>query len=744
MSQVAVEPQDALLVICQYGGEFVASSDGSLSYDGGEAHAIDITQDMSFSDLKAEIAHMFESDDRIFTVKYFLPNNKKTLITISNDRDLKRMMNFHKSSSTTDLYVMDKVEKRITRSSTGAIAKTSSHPSTTTLAPTTSSPPLPEEDDEEEFTPGRMTGEWANAITGPGQEFQNSRDMRDSLRMYAIAKGFAYRFIKNDNSRVTAACKVDGCPWRIHASLSSSKKKFLIKKITAAHTHTCGRGSAHKGTNRLASQQWLSNLIKEKLRESPHLKPRDIKEEFYKDFGINLNYSQAWRGKEIARRELYNSHSEACAILPWLCKRILETNPGSFATLVTKDDLRFQRVFVSFHASLHGFEHGCRPLLFLNGLDLKMNKNYRFLSATAVDGENEIFPVAFAVVEDESQETWHWFLELLKLAISSSRALTFVSERRNGLDKAVDEVFEGSEHALSFDWLMESFKAELDGLMVQDSRDTLIGDFKKAAGAYTVEEFDACVERIRSVSGDLATWVGNSKPELWSNAFFKGTLYDRLSSNAATVLFEEWIPVKDQSSVVQIIDVVRCKMMETIHLRRESSNEWVETTVLVPSAERKLRSEMEGSHPMDVVCLAENVFEVREASRVSAVNVETWECTCRRWRGTGLPCGHAIAVFDRTGASVYDFCSEYLTARCYRMAYANSLNPIPDVGRPVCPDPVHGKSMLVSRARRLPGRPRGKAVEELTRTSKRKIKCSVCNEVGHNKATCKAATANSD
>ncbi|KAK1306542.1 hypothetical protein QJS10_CPA10g00485 [Acorus calamus] len=317
--------------------------------------------------------------------------------------------------------------------------------------------------------------------------------------------------------------------------------------------------------------------------------------------------------------------------------------------------------------------------------------------------------------------------------------MTFVSDRRHGLEEAVSQVFEESEHAFCFEHLMELFKAELEGLMVEESKDSLIEDFINAAHAFTVEEFDVCVERIRSVSEDLAAWVGNSKPELWSNAFFKGFRYGHLSSSV-TELFEDWIPVKEQSSVVQIIDVVRCKIMETIHLRRESSMNWMETA-LTPSAEQKLQREIAKSRSINVTCLAENVFQVREGEEaVNAVNLETWDCTCRRWKATGLPCKHAIAVFDRTGANAYEFCSKYLTMQCYRLTYSSSLNPIPDVGRPVCPDPVHGKSSLLSRARRLPGRPKGKPMEP-KKTSTRKIRCSVCNEVGHNKATCKASPA---
>lgn len=103
---------EKILTVCQSGGEFVRNTDGSMSYSGGEAHAIDIESEMSLEDLKSEIASMFNFNDEPFSIKYFLPRNKRTPITISNDKDLKRMIAYHANSDTTDIYVTKISESR--------------------------------------------------------------------------------------------------------------------------------------------------------------------------------------------------------------------------------------------------------------------------------------------------------------------------------------------------------------------------------------------------------------------------------------------------------------------------------------------------------------------------------------------------------------------------------------------------------------------------------------------------------
>jgi zinc finger SWIM domain-containing protein 3 len=93
------------IAICQSGGKFETANDGTLSYKGGDAHAMDIDDQMKFIDFKAEIAEMFSFNVSNIAIKYFLPGNKTTLISISNDKDLQRMVKFHCDSSTVEIYI---------------------------------------------------------------------------------------------------------------------------------------------------------------------------------------------------------------------------------------------------------------------------------------------------------------------------------------------------------------------------------------------------------------------------------------------------------------------------------------------------------------------------------------------------------------------------------------------------------------------------------------------------------------
>ncbi|ONK66544.1 uncharacterized protein A4U43_C06F9290 [Asparagus officinalis] len=689
-----------ILAICQSGGDFVTSSDGSMCYNGGEAHAIDIDRDMLLKDLKSEIASMFHCRADTFSLKYFLPNNKKTLITVSSDKDLQRMVDFHGDSLTTDLFVIKNTKKVENRKTKSVVADSDTPTRTTIVANNNGSC-----NTSDTAKRRRVLDEWENLITGIGQVFDDIKSLRDALHKYAIANTFDYRFVKNESLRLTAECTTEGCPWRIHASRAAGTQEFVIKKWN--ETHTCGRRAGTE-RNKLANQRWVASVIKDKLKDSPNYSPKDIANDLQREYGVNLNYTQAWRGKYFAKQELHNSHEEACSQLPWLCGRILETNPGSVATLETSEDSKFS-LFIAFHASLSGFEHGCRPLLFLDGISLKASKQWKILAANAVDGENSVFPVAFSIVDTETPENWHWFLTQLKSALSTSRTITFISNRKNGLEEEVTQVFEGSYHGYCIRQLEEDFKEKLEEEEEEktpEAKDKIISELKKCVYACKVDEFNECIEHIKAESKELAEWVSAAKPELWSNALFKGLRYDSYSSDAS-VTFNSWIKSRYEPSVVQIVDMIRCKMMEMIYTRRESSNSWRE--ILTPSMNQKVQDDIAKARNFEVICSTGSVFEVHD-DPVCVVNIETWECTCRKWQVTGMPCVHALAVLVRTDGCIYEFCSKYFTTECYRLVYSLSIIPIPDVGRSRCVVPMNvdlvGEETMTTSASPLPCRSR--------------------------------------
>ncbi|KAH1055874.1 hypothetical protein J1N35_033939 [Gossypium stocksii] len=81
---------------------------------------------------------------------------------------------------------------------------------------------------------------------------------------------------------------------------------------------------------------------------------------------------------------------------------------------VTPESLpHFKRFYVCFGALKRGWKEGCRPTLGLDDCFLKGPFKGELLVVIRKDGNNQMYPIAWAIVEGKCIDSWTWFLSLL-------------------------------------------------------------------------------------------------------------------------------------------------------------------------------------------------------------------------------------------------------------------------------------------------------------------------------------------
>lgn len=556
-----------------------------------------------------------------------------------------------------------------------------------------------------------------------GQEFPDVKTFRTAIKEAAIAQHFELRIVKSDLIRYIAKCASDGCPWRIRAIKLPNAPTFTIRSLEG--THTCGK-NAQNGHHQ-ASVDWIVNFIENRLRDDINYKPKDILHDIYKQYGITIPYKQAWRAKERGLQAIYGSSEEGYCLLPAYCEQIKKTNPGSHAEVFTAgSDSRFQRFFISFYASLHGFLSGCLPVICLGGIQLKSKYLGTLLSATSFDADGGVFLLAFGVVDEENDDNWMWFLLELRKALDMSTEkippLTFLSDGQKSIADAVKKKFPSSCHAICMQYLSESISKDF-----KNSR--LVQLLWKAAYSTSTMAFKEKMAEIEEVSSDAAAWLQQYPPSRWALVHFDGTRYGHFSSNINE--FNKWILEARELPIIQVIKRIHCKLTEEFELRRSRSSTWSST--LSPSAEKRIMDGKTQASIYQVLRSDEVEFEVISAERSDIVNTGTQSCSCRDWQLYRIPCSHAIAALISCKKDVYAFTEKYFTAASYRESYSKEVHPIPDKLE-------WSRTRLVRppKYRRPPGRPEKKrlCVEDLNR-EKHTVHCSKCNQTGHYKTTCK-------
>ena len=83
---------------------------------------------------------------------------------------------------------------------------------------------------------------------------------------------------------------------------------------------------------------------------------------------------------------------------------------------VKVENINGEVIFSRFYACLKACKDSfvaCRLIIGVNGCFLKGKYGGKLLTTIGRDGNDQILPIAYAIVEVENKDSWKWFLKLL-------------------------------------------------------------------------------------------------------------------------------------------------------------------------------------------------------------------------------------------------------------------------------------------------------------------------------------------
>ncbi|XP_077242697.1 uncharacterized protein LOC143883233 [Tasmannia lanceolata] len=235
-------------------------------------------------------------------------------------------------------------------------------------------------------------------------------------------------------------CKEPGCKWRI--SGISRMTYVLLKKFVSDHTCT----SHLKGNdNHLATSPWVAETCLPLFDRPEDVGTRIIRQYIKSHWGITMTYRRAHLAMNIILEIKCGNVEDSYRLLPALIVEMMRTNRGTYMRVFRARDLRpggedkFARLFWAFGPSIRSFQRTLRSIVLVDGMHLRGKYLGILLIAVGVDGNNGLVPLAFGVVETENEDSWCWFLYLVKRHVlpEGIGALTLCSDRQKGLMQAV-------------------------------------------------------------------------------------------------------------------------------------------------------------------------------------------------------------------------------------------------------------------------------------------------------------------
>ncbi|XP_018435867.1 uncharacterized protein LOC108808181 [Raphanus sativus] len=400
--------------------------------------------------------------------------------------------------------------------------------------------------------------------------------------------------------------------------------------------------------------------------------------------------------------------------LPSYLNNLVLANPGSLANLHTEQidggGHRFKYMFLALGACVEGYQ-SMRKVVVVDGTHLKGRYAGCLLTASAEDGNHQIFPLACAVVDSENDKSWEWFFQNLSSFFSNDSGLVLVSDIHPSIYKAISQVYPSAGHCICVVHLKRNIRTNF--------RERHLGHLvAKAARAYKLHDFYVTFNEIKAMDPACASYLIEIGFEHWARSHFSGNRYNVMTSNLA----ESWNSVLCKARefpIVQLLDFICEKIMTWFAKRREVATKC--SGELTPRIEQQLRNNFEKTGGYHVLDIAEMEYAIRNKSGVSFhVNLSTRTCSCYEFQMLGIPCSHAIAAALKANISV---------------------NDLAQMGGGPMPAVINDLQLRPPATRRPPGRPKKQRYfsrgEKRVKCVRRRISCSRCKGVGHNKATCK-------
>ncbi|XP_019154357.1 PREDICTED: uncharacterized protein LOC109150834 [Ipomoea nil] len=451
----------------------------------------------------------------------------------------------------------------------------------------------------------------------------------------------------------------------------------------------------------------VAKRLKNEIKSHSNWKMEEFREKVCHDEKFNISNKHAYRAMAKAKTVIQGELEDSFNKLWSYCLAIQKTNPMT-SCIVKLSDLedpvgrkRFLRMYICWE----GYKY-CRPIVGVDGCHLKGKMGGQLLTAVGVDANDGIFPLAYAIVEGETKDSWIWFLELLKkdlgITEGNDHEITFIFDKQKGLIPAFHNVIPTAKHRFCVRHLHGNMKvAGFQGKAIKD----VLWD---AARATTINSFKLALRKIKELDVKAFEWLSDKHPSEWSRSHFSFT------AKCDMLVNKEGKPLNGTlQSVQEFLKNLR-------RMRRQQGDTW-DTSVV------------------------NNCLRLEECGKINAkLTWGTRTCSCKKWDLTGIPCKHAIcAIWLKNGKGpTYQFVSPLYSIDTYLKAYAGCINPMSGHEEWPMTDREPPLPPLYTAKRERPKKQRKRGAEELikdgTRLSRGQIRlhCTKCKKAGHNARKC--------
>ncbi|RYR56365.1 hypothetical protein Ahy_A05g022081 [Arachis hypogaea] len=274
--------------------------------------------------------------------------------------------------------------------------------------------------------------------------------------------------------------------------------------IKAAKDYTIHRGVDYRDHSKLDSDT-IAEAIKPLVEADPSIKVRLVIADVQSKFNYTISYRKAWLAKQKAVEKIFEGWKASYEALPTWFEAMVKIESSTaieYETLscyrgdeLAQDVRVLNQIFWSFYPCIRAFRH-CKPVIQVDGTHLFEKYKGALLVAVSQDGNNNIVPIAFALVEGETSDAWFFFLRHLRTRVVTKDGVGLIFDRHESIRSAVsrcDGAWEPprAKHMFCIRYIASNFSRKFKASFMQK----LVVNIGYSR---TVDEYEIRYQRLRS------------------------------------------------------------------------------------------------------------------------------------------------------------------------------------------------------------------------------------------------------
>ncbi|KAK4404197.1 hypothetical protein Sango_0788300 [Sesamum angolense] len=351
--------------------------------------------------------------------------------------------------------------------------------------------------------------------------------------------------------------------------------------------------------------------------------------------GYDVPYQKAWYSLKMAREIVYGTWESSVQKLPAYLGAIQKYNPG---TIVEWKHKGFQAstgkyvmgyVFWAFKPCIDGFQF-CRNIISVDVTHLYTKYKYKLLIAAAMDGNQQVLLLAFAVVDEETYPSWKWFLQQLsRYVIRGRRGMCLISDRHGGLIKAVRE--------------------GPDFVSPHGVHRIFVG---KLAQNISLRKFNRIMKEIKKQDVKAFAYLDQINKEKWAASHDGGWRCGNLTTNMSECI-NGVVKGARRLPVSALVEITLERTVHYFHVRAikgqkmlQNNQQWTDFACKMfiswqqKAVEHTVTKYSHAQQSASVVTRRQN----RNGMNTHVVKIANRECSCGKWNQFGIPCSHAQKI----------------------------------------------------------------------------------------------------